>query len=197
MVGDQSQRRWNPRDLWRVTWQTNTGRTAQHECKSQTARARIVRNRRSPSGSCNFAVFEKFTRTYRRNKKRAECIVELYKHARIFKNTREVQRSTSVLKNSQVLITQQCSRNEIFYFFYKCIVNFARSYRWRRLHALYLNSALVWRKARAYGNIMNSSRPIAARSFLWTFHNKTILHSKSCNYQYKFRWKSDWAKIGL
>ena len=118
MVGDQSQRRWNPRDLWRVTWQTNTGRTAQHECKSQTARARIVRNRRSPSGSCNFAVFEKFTRTYWRNKKRAQCIVELYKHARIFKNTREVQRSTSILKNSQVLITQQCSRNEIFYFFY-------------------------------------------------------------------------------
>ena len=161
MVGDQSQRRWNPRDLWRVTWQTNTGRTAQHECKSQTARARIVRNHRSPSGSCNFAVFEKFTRTYRRNKKRAECIVELYKHARIFKNTREVQKSTSVLKNSQVLITQQCSRNEIFYFFYKCIVNFARSYRWRRLHALYLNRALVWRKARAlwkYNELVMTNR---------------------------------------
>ena len=31
----------------------------------------------------------------------------------------------------------------------KCIVNCARSYRWRRLRALYLNSALVWRKARA------------------------------------------------
>ena len=28
-------------------------------------------------------------------KKCAECIVELYKHAGIFKNTREVQRSTS------------------------------------------------------------------------------------------------------
>ena len=32
-----------------------------------------------------------------------ECIVELYKHAGIFKNTREVHFS-SVLKNSQVLI---------------------------------------------------------------------------------------------
>ena len=30
-----------------------------------------------------------------KNKKRAECIVELYKHAGIFKNTREVQRGTS------------------------------------------------------------------------------------------------------
>ena len=44
-----------------------------------------------------------------------ECIVELYKHAGIFKNTREVRREargvaecfshfSSVLKNSQVLI---------------------------------------------------------------------------------------------
>ena len=40
-----------------------------------------------------------------------ECIVELYKHAGIFKNTREVHREargvadfSSVLKNSQVLI---------------------------------------------------------------------------------------------
>ena len=31
---------------------------------------------------------------YQRNKKRAECIVEFYKHAGIFKNTREVPRST-------------------------------------------------------------------------------------------------------
>ena len=33
--------------------------------------------------------------------------------------------------------------------FKKCIMNCARSYRWRRLRALYLNSALVWRRARA------------------------------------------------
>ena len=40
---------------------------------------------------------------------------------------------------------------EQFFFisFIKCIVNCARSYRWRRLRALYLNSALMWRKARA------------------------------------------------
>ena len=30
----------------------------------------------------------------------------------------------------------------------KWILNCTRSYRWRRLRALYLNSALVWRKAR-------------------------------------------------
>ena len=150
MVGDQSQRRWNPRDLWRVTWQTNTGRTAQHECKLQTARASIVRNCTSPSGSCNFAVLEKFTRTYWRNRKRAECIVELYKHAGIFKNTREVRRSTSVLKNSPVLIELNNTWGTSFFIsFIKYVVNFARSYRWRRLRALYLNSALVWRKARA------------------------------------------------
>ena len=34
----------------------------------------------------------------------------------------------------------------------KCIVNCARSYRWCRLRALYLNSALVWRNARALYN---------------------------------------------
>ena len=39
---------------------------------------------------------------YERNKKRAECIVELYKHAGIFKNTREVQRSTSRSRTSRV-----------------------------------------------------------------------------------------------
>ena len=48
-------------------------------------------------------------------KNEPECIVELYKHAGIFKNTREVHREargvaecfshfSSVLKNSQVLI---------------------------------------------------------------------------------------------
>ena len=48
-------------------------------------------------------------------KNASECIVELYKHAGIFKNTREVHRGargaakcfshfSSVLKNSQVLI---------------------------------------------------------------------------------------------
>ena len=37
---------------------------------------------------------------YQRNEKRAECIVELHKHAEIFKNTREVMR-------------------EFLYFFYK------------------------------------------------------------------------------
>ena len=48
-------------------------------------------------------------------KNASECIVELYKHAGIFKNTREVHRDargaaecfshfSSVLKNSQVLI---------------------------------------------------------------------------------------------
>ena len=53
---------------------------------------------------------------YIKEKKNApECIVELYKHAGIFKNTREVHREargaaecfshfSSVLKNSQVLI---------------------------------------------------------------------------------------------
>ena len=33
--------------------------------------------------------------------------------------------------------------------FIKCIMNCARSNRWRRLRALYLNSALVWRRVRA------------------------------------------------
>ena len=52
---------------------------------------------------------------YERRKKRAECIVELYKHEGIFKKAREVLRErravgecfshfSSVLKNSQVLI---------------------------------------------------------------------------------------------
>ena len=55
--------------------------------------------------------------------------------------------------------------------FIKCIVNCARSYWWRRLHALYLNSTscdvtrvLYWK--------MNSFWPITARAFLWTFCNK-------------------------
>ena len=59
-----------------------------------------------------------------------KCIVELYKHAGIFKNTREVRRSTSrrrvllaLLECSQkfpsAYITQQCTRNKFFYFFYK------------------------------------------------------------------------------
>ena len=54
--------------------------------------------------------------TFKKEIKNApECIVELYKHAGIFKNTREVHREargvaecfshfSSVLKNSQVLI---------------------------------------------------------------------------------------------
>ena len=87
-----------------------------------------------------------------RNKKRAECIVETYEHLWIFKNTREVRRSTSrrVLENSQVLIYLNNARGtRLFISFIKCIVSCARSYRWRRLLALYLNSALVLRKARA------------------------------------------------
>ena len=74
----------------------------------------------------------------KRNKKHAECIVELYKHVGILKNTREVQRSTSLrrvllallkcsLKFPSAYITQQCSRNKFFYFFYKM---------YRELHAL-------------------------------------------------------------
>ena len=46
--------------------------------------------------------------------------------------------------------------------FTKCIMNCARSYRWRRLRALYLNSALVWLGRVLYGNIMNSFWPIMA-----------------------------------
>ena len=47
-----------------------------------------------------------------RNIKRAERIVELYNHAAIFKNT-------SVLKKFlRAYITQQCTRNKFFYFFY-------------------------------------------------------------------------------
>ena len=46
--------------------------------------------------------------------------------------------------------SQQFSRNNFFFIpFIKCIVNCARAYRWHRLLALYLNSALVWRKVRA------------------------------------------------
>ena len=54
-------------------------------------------------------------KTIKEIKNAPECIVELYKHAGIFKNTREVHREargiaecfshfSSVLKNSQVLI---------------------------------------------------------------------------------------------
>ena len=46
--------------------------------------------------------------------------------------------------------------------FTKCIINCARSYRWRKLRALYLNSALVWLGRVLYGNIMNSFWPIMA-----------------------------------
>ena len=59
---------------------------------------------------CNIANF-----FIKEIKNAPECIVELYKHAGIFKNTREVHREargvaecfshfSSVLKNSQVLI---------------------------------------------------------------------------------------------
>ena len=66
-------------------------------------------------------------------KNASECIVELYKHTGIFKNTREVHREaqstaecfshfSTVLKNSQVLIYKCNStmhEDELFYFFYK------------------------------------------------------------------------------
>ena len=63
---------------------------------------------------------------YKRNKKRSECIVELYiKHAGFFKNTREVlekhesqanasRTSRVFLKIPSSYITQQCTRNKFF-----------------------------------------------------------------------------------
>ncbi len=62
---------------------------------------------RAVIGQCDFIIKE--------IKNAPECIVELYKHAGIFKNTREVHREargaaeyfshfSSVLKNSQVLL---------------------------------------------------------------------------------------------
>ena len=61
------------------------------------------------------AVIGQFEFIIKEIKNAPECIVELYKHAGIFKNTREVHREargvaecfshfSSVLKNSQVLI---------------------------------------------------------------------------------------------
>ena len=47
-----------------------------------------------------------------------ECIVELYKHAGIFRNTREV---SSVLKNPQVLISSTTHEEKVFYFFYEML----------------------------------------------------------------------------
>ena len=61
-------------------------------------------------------------------------------------------------------------RTSFFISFIKCVVNCARSYRWRRLCVLYLNWALVWRRVRAYGNKINSFWPITARAFFWTFY---------------------------
>ena len=57
------------------------------------------------------------------NKKSTECIVELYNHAGIFKNTRQVPREVgSVLKNSQTCayVTQQCKRNKFVISSIKC-----------------------------------------------------------------------------
>ena len=62
-----------------------------------------------------FLFFSVFIFFIKEIKNAPECIVELYKHAGIFKNTREVHREargvaecfshfSSVLKNSQVLI---------------------------------------------------------------------------------------------
>ena len=55
-----------------------------------------------------------------RNKKRAECIVELYKHAGLFKNTREVPEKHEPQANAS-----RTSRHEeqVFYFFYKILTN--------------------------------------------------------------------------
>ena len=90
-----------------------------------------------------------------------------------YRSTREFLRTREKCgaRAEGAYITQQCSRNKSFISFIKCIVNYARSYRWRRLRTLYLNNALVWRKARAlwkYNELVLTNH--GARIF-WTFHN--------------------------
>ena len=74
---------------------------------------------------------------------------------------RGVRRSTSrkwvLLRTSRVflkipkcLFDSTTLEEQVFFIsFKKCIVNCVRSYRWRWLRASYLNTALVWLKARA------------------------------------------------
>ena len=83
-----------------------------------------------------------------KTKKRAECIVEFYKHAGIIKNTREVWRCTS-RRRALLALLNNAQGTGFFISFIKCIASCARSYRWGWLHALYLKSALVWRKVHA------------------------------------------------
>ena len=67
-------------------------------------------------------------------KKCAECIVELYKHAGLFKNTREVlekhepQANASCtsrvsLKSPKCLYNSKMHEEQVFYFFYKILTN--------------------------------------------------------------------------
>ena len=52
------------------------------------------------------------------------------------------------------------------------IVNCVHSYRWSKLRALCLNSALMWLRRVLYRNIINLFWPITARTFLWTFFKR-------------------------
>ena len=73
-----------------------------------------------------------------------------------FKNTREVLKKhepqANAFRTSRVFlkkipcayIIQRRARNKFFISFIKCIVNCARSYCWRRLRALYLDSAIYF-----------------------------------------------------
>ena len=74
---------------------------------------------------------------------------------------------SSVLKNFQALTWLNNAREASFFIsFTKCIVSCARSYRWRRLRALYLTVHSCDVRCVLYGNIMKSFWPIMARTFL-------------------------------
>ena len=65
----------------------------------------------------------------------AECIVELYKHAGIFKNTREVR---VFLKIPKCLYNSTMLEEQVFYFFYKIKATtkgqeFVRQQKWARI----------------------------------------------------------------
>ena len=118
-------------------------------------------------------------------KNASECIVELYKHTGIFKNTREVLREaqgtaecfshfSTVLKNSQVLIYKCNStmhEDEVFYFFYKNNAKEIARAHTRDVSSVHYNSIkhACDLSHMLYGAIMNLNWPITMCAISQTF----------------------------
>ena len=81
------------------------------------------------------------------------------RHSPSARASRTSRTSRVFLKIPKCFYNSTMLEEQVFFiFFIKCIVRCARSYRWRRLRALYFNSALVWRRRVRHGNITRSDQ---------------------------------------